>query len=40
MTVLLISRLADASYTMAENRGYVRKFKYGEVLLWLICNIF
>ena len=40
MTVLLISRLADTSYTMAENRGYVKKFKYGEVLLWLICNIF
>lgn len=40
MTVLLVSRLADTSYTMAENRGYVRKFKYGEVLLWLVCNMF
>ena len=40
MTVLIVSRVADTSYTMAESRGYVRKFAYGEVLLWLVCNMF
>ncbi len=40
MTVLIVSRVADTSYTMAESRGYVKKFAYGEVLLWLVCNMF
>jgi|TARA_B110000305_G_C19245125_1_gene541932 hypothetical protein len=24
---------------MAEDRGYVKRYKYGEVLLWVICNL-
>jgi hypothetical protein len=38
-TVLLLSRLSDTLYSMAEVRGYARRISYGEVLIWVICNV-
>ena len=37
--VLLLSRLTDTAYSMAEDRGYARRIKYGEVLAWVFCNM-
>ena len=37
--VLLLSRLTDTTYSMAEDRGYARRIKYGEVLVWVFCNM-
>ena len=37
--VLLLSRLTDTTYSMAEDRGYARRIRYGEVLAWVFCNM-
>ena len=37
--VLLLSRLTDTTYSMAEDRGYARRIKYGEVIAWVFCNM-
>lgn len=39
LTVLLFSRFADTTYSLAESRGYVSRFPYGEMVLWMMCNI-
>ena len=39
-TVLLISRVTQAMFTMGEDRGYVKSIPYGEFFLWLLCNVF
>ena len=38
-TVLLLSRLTDTCYSMAEDRGYVKRYKYGELALFMFCNM-
>ena len=37
--VLILSRLTDATYSMAEDRGYVTRIKYGELITFLICSM-
>ena len=39
LMILLLSRFSDSSYKMAENNGIVSGFKYGEIILFIICNI-
>uniref|UniRef100_A0A7S3CN05 Uncharacterized protein n=1 Tax=Strombidium rassoulzadegani TaxID=1082188 RepID=A0A7S3CN05_9SPIT len=39
-TILLISRVSDASLNMAEKRGVAKRVSYGEVGVWLVCNLF
>lgn len=38
-TILMLSRLSDTLLSMAETRGYARRITYGEVLIWVICNV-
>lgn len=37
--ILLLSRLTDTTYSMAEERGYAKKISYGEVIAWVLCNM-
>lgn len=39
LTVLLMSRVAESLFTMAEKRGYVKRIQHGEFLIWLLCNV-
>jgi|TARA_B110000285_G_C14995661_1_gene548693 hypothetical protein len=38
-TIIILSRFFDTLYSMAEKRGYATRVKYGEVFIWLMCNM-
>lgn len=38
-TIIILSRFFDTLFSMAEKRGFVSRIKYGEVFVWLICNM-
>jgi len=39
LMVLLLSRVSDTVFTMAENRGAVQRVRYGEIALFFLANI-
>ena len=39
MMILLLSRASDTAFNIGENRGLVKRFNYGEILLFLITNV-
>ena len=39
LLILLLSRLTDTTFTMAEKRGAVTRIPYGEVLLFVFCSL-
>ena len=40
LAILLFSRMSDTVFNMGEKRGYYKRIPYGEVLIWLVCNVF
>ena len=39
-TIIILSRFFDTLFSMAEKRGFATRVKYGEVVIWLMCNMF